>query len=174
MQATKMRYLPDALTTLRCGLALPIYLLLLDYQLLAGLLLIGAALVTDVLDGWLARRLAVCSTRGAYFDAGADLLVICAGFAALVRHDVYPVWLLVVFLLMFAHFVLTSTANQVIYDPIGKYYGAVLYSVLIALLILPDVLFSYALLILVLSLTVISVVQRWAVLLRRTRPKPMP
>lgn len=163
--------LPSAVTALRCGLALPVYLLLLDYQVAAGLLLICAATATDVLDGWLARRLDVCTATGAYFDAVADLLVICAGFAALVTHDVYPAWLLAVFLLIFVQFVLTSNTNQVIYDPVGKYYGAVLYSVLVALLLLPDLLLSYALLGFVLCLTLISMIQRWAILLRRKRLK---
>lgn len=163
--------IPSAVTTLRCGLAPIIYALLLDYQVAAGLFLIGIAMLTDVLDGWLARRFATCSTLGAYFDASADLLVICAGFAGLAVHHVYPFWLLVVFLLMFAQFVLTANTGRVIYDPIGKYYGALLYGVLVALLLLPELILSYALLAVVLFISVISVTQRWLTLLRQPHPE---
>ena len=71
--------IPNIITSIRIALALPIALLILrgrpgDYPI-AGALII-AALITDGLDGFAARRLKMASLFGAMFDLTADRFVI--------------------------------------------------------------------------------------------------
>lgn len=141
------RWLPSILTAFRLGLALPLYGLLLDYQLLPTLGVLALAMFSDWLDGALARRWDACTSTGAYFDATADFAVILAAFAALVAHGVYPLWLLGLLAGLFAQFLLTSAlSKRPIYDPVGKYLGALLYGALVLLLLVPETLLSLALL----------------------------
>jgi CDP-diacylglycerol--glycerol-3-phosphate 3-phosphatidyltransferase/cardiolipin synthase len=85
------------------------------------------ACATDVADGYLARRLGAVSSRGAYLDVTADFLVVLAGFAGFAARGVYPWWLPWIIVLMFAQFIVTSRAGRPVYDPVGKYYGALLF-----------------------------------------------
>lgn len=170
MTVQYVHQIPNALTILRGGLAIPVYLLLVDYQVTAALCLLSVAMLTDVLDGYLARRLKVCSAWGAYADSTADFLVVMGGFHALTTHGVYPFWLPLLLIGMFGQFVLTSR-QQLIYDPIGKYYGAALYGTIIALILLPDLLLSYALLLALLGMSTVSISTRAVSLLRHT-PAP--
>src|SRR2546422_5319511 len=80
----------DCLTFSRLLLVPFIWLLALQGQgRLVGFGLIGAGL-TDVLDGYLARRLGQVSTRGARLDAIADvvLLVSAAAWLQLLRPEI--------------------------------------------------------------------------------------
>jgi len=138
--------LPNLLTALRLSLALPLAAALYHYELAGVTGLLSLAIVTDLLDGWLARKLSVCSAFGAYFDATADFALVTAAFGALTVRGVYPAWVLLLIGLMFAQFVLTSRGSQLVYDPVGRYFGAALYGVVFALALLPDLLLSYALL----------------------------
>jgi len=78
-----LRHLPNALTTLRLLLSLPLGLLILDENY-AGALLVGiAAGVTDALDGYAARRLDSHTQLGAMLDPIADKLLITVTFLSL-------------------------------------------------------------------------------------------
>jgi CDP-diacylglycerol--glycerol-3-phosphate 3-phosphatidyltransferase/cardiolipin synthase len=151
---------PMMMTAFRCGLTIPVYLLLRDYQAVPALSLLALAMLTDVLDGFLARRMNQCTPAGAYLDAAADFAVILAAFAALVAHDIFPLWLPLLLAGMFLQFLLTSTLGKPVYDPVGKYLGAVLYLVLVVLLLFPDYLLSYALLGGIISMCAISLATR--------------
>ena len=58
----------------------------------AGLLLFGAVVATDWVDGTIARRTGQVSELGKILDPVADRLAIAAGLIALVVRDVFPVW----------------------------------------------------------------------------------
>lgn len=153
---SSVKILPHLLTAIRVGLALPLAAALYRYDLPLVTVLLSLAVVSDLLDGWLARKLNACSTFGAYFDATADFALVAAAFGALTLRGVYPAWMLLLIGLMFAQFVLTSRARRAMYDPVGKYFGAALYSVILALTLLPDLLLSYALLAGIVMLSVLS------------------
>jgi phosphatidylglycerophosphate synthase len=164
---TSVKALPHLLTAIRLSLALPLAAALYRYDLLCVTVLLFLAGVTDLMDGWLARKLNICSTFGAYFDAAADFVLVAAAFGVLALRGVYPVWVLLLIVLMFAQFVLTSRRKQPMYDPVGKYFGAALYSAVFALTLLPDLLLSYALLAMLVMLSVLSLSAR-ALWLKRT------
>lgn len=74
-----MNWLPNAITLSRIVLVMPMVALLWaspdidDYQLVFGLFLLAA--LTDLLDGWLARRWQCTSAIGAFLDPLADKVI---------------------------------------------------------------------------------------------------
>ena len=74
-----MNWLPNAITLSRIVLVMPMVGLLLtspdigDYRLVFGLFLLAA--LTDLLDGWLARRWDCTSAIGAFLDPLADKVI---------------------------------------------------------------------------------------------------
>ena len=83
---------------------------------------------TDLLDGFVARKLGVSSKSGAFFDIIVDFLFIYILFIAFMIKGFYPTWLLLLLVFVFEQFVLTSLySKQPIYDPIGKYLGSLFF-----------------------------------------------
>ena len=92
---------------------------------LVGAAIFGIAALTDVLDGYLARRRKQITTIGQVMDPFADKLLIIAALVSLVQMDVAPAWMVaVIFGREFAVTVLRSIAHAkgVIIEasPIGK------------------------------------------------------
>ncbi len=154
------RHIPNLLTASRLILAALLAVALWQYRPGWALLWWGTAVLTDVLDGWLARRLGVCSTRGALFDAVTDFVLLWSAFAVWVWRGAYPAWFLLLLALLFGQFLLSARRGWLVYDPVGKYYGAALYAALGALLLLPDYLLSYALLAGLTGLAAVSLASR--------------
>ena len=120
--------IPSSVTALRVATA-PLFL----YTIISGLetwtegfFLLACA--TDLLDGYLARKLSASSDIGAYFDVTADFFVIMSTFVAFVVISIYPFWLLAIIAFMFAQFMATSNVRRPIYDPVGRYYGTFLFA----------------------------------------------
>lgn len=115
--------LPHLVTAVR-GASVP----LLFHSVVSGrhalaLALLAVAVLSDVLDGFLARRLGVASAGGAVFDVFTDFLVVLGAFLGFVVLGVYPSWLAGFIVLMFAQFAATLLGGDLVYDPVGKYYG---------------------------------------------------
>lgn len=125
------------------------------------------ACLTDLLDGYTARRMESSSNFGAYFDVMADFLFIFTSFTAFIQKGIYPGWILFVFAGMFGQFILTSKWRSLTYDPIGKYYGAILFMIVGLTLLFVDFAFQYAMLTSIVLLSIISVVSRWSSLLKK-------
>ena len=80
--------------------------------------------MSDLLDGCLARKLNTASPLGAYFDVFADFVVVQSVFSMFVIQGMYPIWVYLLIVVMFAQFVLTSAGlTRIVYDPVGKYFG---------------------------------------------------
>ena len=86
------RRLPNLLTIGRLALSVVFFALLAGARadgrvdgdlLLASLVIYVVAGVTDVLDGWLARRWNVTSTFGRLADPIVDKVIVCGAFAML-------------------------------------------------------------------------------------------
>ncbi|WP_414469491.1 CDP-alcohol phosphatidyltransferase family protein [Methanobacterium sp. ACI-7] len=121
-------YYPSLITSLRIILLpLVLYLFFIDLRILSFVIFILLAL-TDVFDGYIARKMNLCSSLGAYFDTIADFILILSIFSAFVIVGIYPIWLLILIIFMFLQFVLTSKVKMPVYDPVGKYFGTFLYA----------------------------------------------
>jgi CDP-diacylglycerol--glycerol-3-phosphate 3-phosphatidyltransferase/cardiolipin synthase len=119
-----------------------------------------------VLDGHIARNYGLKSQIGAYWDVVADFILIMVVFAAFALKEIYPFWVLIIFIAMFSQFILTSRKKIIIYDPVGKYYGSFLFSVILITLILDNENINYVLLLLIVILSVISFISRLFFIIR--------
>ncbi len=84
---------PNLLSLIRI-LLIPVFVLLLlnEGTELAGLLLLGAVVSTDWIDGYIARRTGQVSNVGKVLDPVADRLAIAAALVVLVIRDAVPLW----------------------------------------------------------------------------------
>ncbi|PVM83938.1 hypothetical protein DDF62_23320 [Caulobacter radicis] len=101
--------LPNLLTALRI-LILPFmaWAVLADAGWAALALFLGAGL-TDVLDGWIARRLGLTSSFGAMFDLLADRLLTLVSLGALMAAGAFPgAWIAVPLVLIARNFVVAG------------------------------------------------------------------
>lgn len=130
------------------------------------------AVFTDALDGYVARRLGGASPfLGSYSDAVADFFLVLAAFSAFVLKGLYPFWMLLLIVAMFAQFVLTSRRARPIYDPVGKYYGVFLFCAVGMTLVMPDAAIRRAVLVVILGFTLASLISRAMFLLGFTRKR---
>ena len=92
MSSPLVKQIPNALTTLRLLLALPIGLLILgqNYAAVLWLALIGG--LSDGADGWLARRLDARSRYGAVVDPLSDKVMLDVTYLCLATGGLLPWW----------------------------------------------------------------------------------
>ena len=93
---------------------------------------------TDVLDGRLARRWGVCSRVGFYLDACADFVAVFSALILFARCGFLTMIAPILITVVFLYFIFTAHINTNGYDPLGKYFGAWLYLVVIGVLATPD------------------------------------
>jgi CDP-diacylglycerol--glycerol-3-phosphate 3-phosphatidyltransferase/cardiolipin synthase len=86
--------------------------------------------------------------------------LVLIAFIAFIISGIYPYWLLLLIILVFLQFILTSKFNVLIYDPIGKYYGAFLFIIILITLVSPSDYYNVLLTITVLF-TIISLISRY-------------
>jgi CDP-diacylglycerol--glycerol-3-phosphate 3-phosphatidyltransferase len=124
----KKHSIPWAITSLRI-VALPFLIYSVNKEIrVATYSLFLFVVCTDFLDGFLAKRLKVTSKLGSYFDATADFFFVSVMYAVFIFKAFYPSWILLLIIAVFAQFLLTSLhSKRTIYDPIGKYYGSLMY-----------------------------------------------
>ncbi|MGB9978547.1 CDP-alcohol phosphatidyltransferase family protein [Methanobacterium sp.] len=160
MKINKLILVPTGITTSRIVLSfIFLYLLINNMKIEAiGVFLIAA--ITDAFDGYSARKLGVASNYGAYFDIIADFILVLVAFLTFIIIGIFPYWLLLLIILVFLQFVLTSKLNVLVYDPVGKYYGAFLFAVILVTLISPPTFYSILLITTVLF-TIISLISRY-------------
>lgn len=111
-------YIPNLLTIFRVALILPIVWLLLEgaYQIAA--VLIGVAVLTDGLDGFLAKNFDWRSRFGEITDPIADKSLFIAVFVTLAYLELVPVWLVIAVLIRDAVIVIGGLAYHYL---IGAY-----------------------------------------------------
>ena len=87
-----------------------------------------ASIVTDVIDGYVARKLRATSKLGVYLDVVVDFLFITGMYLSFSFNGIYSPWLLLIIVFVFTQFIVSNIIlKQIIYDPIGKYFGSILF-----------------------------------------------
>ncbi|MCW4028976.1 MAG: CDP-alcohol phosphatidyltransferase family protein [Candidatus Bathyarchaeota archaeon] len=133
----KNALIPSGISSLRLA-ALPIFFYFNSIGSPSMCLLVFAlAAGTDLLDGFIARKLKVASKKGAYFDAVVDFLFVAGIFTAFIQNGYYPAWIFLVIAASFVQFVVSGFYTKKLYDPLGKYIGSVLYIAIILTLLAP-------------------------------------
>jgi len=128
------RGVPSLVTSLRIAAVPAIWVLWLHEMQTPAIGLYGLVVLSDAFDGWLARRLDAVTRFGGFFDAITDIAVILSLLALLCTRNVVPLWVPMAPAVLAGVFLATSSRAAPRYDPIGKYYGAVLYVVVGVLL----------------------------------------
>ena len=133
----KQALIPAVISSLRVAV-LPIFLYLFNTGAIAlCFILFAFAVATDLLDGYVARKLKVTSKFGAYHDAVTDFILVTGIYAIFSVNGYYPIWLLLLIIASFAQFLVTSAYAKKLYDPIGRYIGSALYIGVFLTLIFP-------------------------------------
>ena len=122
--------IPHLLSGSRFVLAFPFFLAMgmqgADAALVAAACFV-VAVVTDLLDGALARRLGTASARGRTLDHTADFVFVVAGLLGAAGRGALPVWLPIVVGLAFAQYVVDSLLlegrEQLRMSAIGRWNG---------------------------------------------------
>ena len=121
--------LPSLMTSLRVIILPHIFFFYNQGFTLAVYTLFLTAIGTDFLDGFLARKLRVTSKYGAYFDTTTDFIFVLGFFGFFVNSEVYPNWILLLISLVFFQFIISNLImKRATYDPVGKYYGSLLFA----------------------------------------------
>jgi len=123
-------------------------------------------------DGYLAKKLEVTSRLGSYFDVTVDFLFVSGMFLAFILEGFYPLWLLFLVVFVFVQFMLTSFySKRAVYDPIGKYYGSLMYGGIGLTLLFPEQLVYSIVTIGIVVSTIASLFSRLAYFLRAQNNK---
>jgi len=88
--------IPNLLSMLRLALVPPFLVLIVVGDYVAALIVLVVASFTDLLDGYLARRLRQVTRLGQLLDPAADRLYIFAALVGLAANDLVPWWIVVV------------------------------------------------------------------------------
>jgi cardiolipin synthase (CMP-forming) len=88
--------IPNLLSMLRLALVPPFLVFIVVGDYVAALIVLVVASFTDLLDGYLARRLHQVTRLGQLLDPAADRLYIFAALVGLAANDLVPWWVVVV------------------------------------------------------------------------------
>jgi phosphatidylglycerophosphate synthase len=119
--------IPSAITAFRLSCIPLLFLFVSSNSLPFGACLFLVLLVTDFADGFFARKWGVSSKIGTYFDVTTDFTLVFSLFVAWMPKGFCPSWVLIVIVAVFGQFIVTSLYSGKIYDPVGKYFGSLLY-----------------------------------------------
>lgn len=120
--------MPWAITSFRI-IALPFLVYTFNQEITSiTYVLFLFAVFSDFLDGYWAKKYETASQLGSYFDVTADFLFVTVMFLIFVIKGIYPFWIVLLICLVFGQFILSSIYfKKTSYDPIGKYYGSLMY-----------------------------------------------
>jgi len=88
--------LPNALTLVRIFAVPVLVALLMTKNMLVAALIFLVASLTDLLDGYLARKRGQITTLGVLLDPVADKLLISSAFISLIEYGIVEAWMVVI------------------------------------------------------------------------------
>jgi len=120
--------IPNAITLLRL-IAIPHLIYSFNYlSMFVTFSIFLSAIISDLVDGYVARKISSTSKIGAYLDVIVDFIFITGMYFFFSFKGIYSPWLLLVIVFVFAQFIISNILlKQTIYDPIGKYFGSILF-----------------------------------------------
>lgn len=110
--------MPNVISSLRIVLVIPIALTLLHGELRTTMGLFAAAAVSDVADGFLAKRFGWQSSLGGVLDPAADKLLLATMFIVLAWLGLVPPWLMATAVARDSVIVLGALAYRICLGPV--------------------------------------------------------
>jgi phosphatidylglycerophosphate synthase len=155
--------IPNAITLLRL-FALPHLIWSFNHQItfvIYALFLFSIG--SDLADGYISRKIGANSKFGANLDAAVDFLFINGMYLTFILKGIYSAWILFPIIFMFVQFILTNLhSRKTIYDPIGKYYGSLLFGGIGLTLLFPTQIMSNIVTMGIILSTVAAILSRLA------------
>ncbi|MGA3111135.1 MAG: CDP-alcohol phosphatidyltransferase family protein [Candidatus Bathyarchaeia archaeon] len=130
--------IPTVISSIRIAVLPLLFYLYNTGNIVLCLAVFTAAAFTDLLDGFLARKLKVATRFGTYFDSTTDFVFVMGIFTFFAVKGLYSVWLLLLITAAFAQFVASSLYAKKLHDPIGRYTGSALYIGVVLTIALPS------------------------------------
>ncbi|MCY3885489.1 MAG: CDP-alcohol phosphatidyltransferase family protein [Gammaproteobacteria bacterium] len=124
----------NTLTVVRLALAPAILWAIVEQRYFVGLFVFTIAVITDVMDGRLARRQGTESKLGGLLDHATDCIFVVCGLFALSRHAIVPLALSALVAVAFIQYMLDSGVLKkkgLVPNKIGRWNG-IAYFVLVA------------------------------------------
>jgi phosphatidylglycerophosphate synthase len=120
--------IPNAITLMRL-LALPHLIWAFNHEIVfAAYLLFLFSIGSDLADGYLSRKIGAITKFGANLDTAVDFVFISGMYMAFILKGIYSLGILFLIIFMFVQFTLTNLySKETRYDPIGKFYGSLLF-----------------------------------------------
>jgi phosphatidylglycerophosphate synthase len=159
--------LPNALSYIRILLSPLFFYTFINGQILISIVILVLAGITDILDGFIARKKGLSTSKGAYLDVTSDFILIISCFIAFVVMGWYNSLIIVLIILMFILFIGSSGLKKPVYDPVGKYLGAYLMVMIFISLIFSEPFVRQILVILLIIISLCSIISRLTVFIRR-------
>lgn len=168
--ANLRQFIPNALTLLRL-FTLPHLIWSFNHEItLVVYSLFLFSIGSDLADGVISRKIGANSKFGANLDAAVDFVFINGMYLTFILKGIYSALILFLIIFMFAQFTLTNLYfKKIIYDPVGKYYGSLLFGGIGLTLLFPaDIMYLVVTLGIVVS-TVVALLSRLAYFLQNRR-----
>jgi phosphatidylglycerophosphate synthase len=156
-----IKNLPSIVTAIRLGFVPLLDFFVSNWMLFYSATLFLLILCLDYLDGYLAKRLKLSSRFGAFFDATTDFVLIFSVFVIFASKGSVPNWVLILIAFSFVQFIATSLYWNIIYDPVGKYYGSLLYGAIGLRFIINGPFFYYFATVVITVFTAVSIPARF-------------
>lgn len=170
------KQIPNAITSLRV-LILPHLVYSFNHQhMIATFALFLFAIGTDLADGYVARKLKMTSKLGGYLDVVFDFTFISGMYLNFIIRGIYSPWILIIIIVVFAQFVVSNLyLKKNVYDPVGKYYGSLLFGWIGLTIFFPNNLVYDIVTYAIVISTTISLISRITYLIRiRAKHYPKP
>ena len=144
MDSQKLKNVPNILSVIRILLVPVFVILLLTGHNVAATVVFLAAGITDVLDGYIARKYNCISTLGKVLDPLADKLIQASAFICLWVMNYIPWWMPVIYLIkeiltvIGASIVLTKKKSVVMSNVFGKIATVLVFCAIAAILLFKE------------------------------------
>jgi len=101
---------------------------ILDYNIAWLIIIFALTIISDILDGYLARKHDLIVDNGSKIDVICDFLFIIFSTFAVVWIDLAPAWFLLVIILKLVEFFVTSGKGALKYDRFGTFVAYMFYA----------------------------------------------
>ncbi len=181
MNSQKLKNVPNILSVIRILLVPVFVVLLLSGHNVAATIVFLAAGLTDVLDGYIARKYNCISTLGKVLDPLADKLIQASAFICLWVMNYIPWWMPVIYLIkeiltiIGASIVFTKKKSVVMSNVFGKLATVLVFGAIAVILLFKEKISPLAIMIICIAVASYFVISLGAYFIREfiTRRKEM-